>query len=201
MSDSRKIKIRDLLDKLKVLRDDRQREEKEELHDILQNLTNASKYKVGLNIIINILGYVKTLEKWYTLIDEQDVYRQDRSINGGATKKVRNVCTNFLETIGFYFVKTKKNGDDTVVIDGEIGNKVQNNPEAHELCTSFAKLIQNEDIYFWTLDLQQAFRVTDHTDKPITRQTEQQQAASIMKTAVNGIWSCIQDFKELEISD
>ena len=195
-------RLQRLLDKLKVLRDDRTAGNKKYITDRMGRLEEDDKERVGLKKIIEILGYVQTLENYYALIDEQDVYRRDRSINGAQPKTTRNACTLFLQTIGFNFVRTIRNGQHMLVIEGEIGYKVQNNAHAHahELCTSFAELIQNEDIYFWTLDLQQAFRVTDPTDIPIPRQTSQQQAASIMKTAVNGIWSCIQDFKDLKIS-
>ena len=192
-------RLKRLLDKLEVLRDERDDKSIAYIKDRMKKLGPEDRERVGLEKIIEILGYVKALQNWYALIDEQDVSRPNWSINGAEPKKVRNVCTLFLQTIGFYFVKTRRNGNDTVVLDGEIGYKVQNNPDAHVLCISFAKLIQNQDIYYWTLDLQQAFNVTDPKKIRITLQTPQQQAASIMKTAVNGISSCIQDFKDLNI--
>jgi len=195
-------RLQRLLDKLKVLRDERGDKITAYVKDRMKKLGQEDRERVGLEKIIEILGYVEKLQPYYGLIEKQFVTIQDHSINGAQPKKTQNVCSLFLKNIGFYFVNARRNGIDMVVLDGEFAYKLKNNPYArtHELCTHFAQLIQKQDIYFLISDLQQAFSVTDPTFIPITRQTPEQQAASIMKTAVNGILSCIQDFKDLKIS-
>jgi hypothetical protein len=183
-----------LLDKMKALRDDRSDKTKAEFAREVKKLSEDDKYEVGANIIMTIADHAATLAPYEEYINKQRVKRSDLETKQ-QNPYVLQGCTWCLENLGFRFVKK--------VMDGDVGILVRKYPnQKKKLCEEFVGKLQPGNLIFaWTNALSQGFVINKkELDAMVgSQRTEFMQVNDIMKTAAEGIWSCVRDFKDLEI--
>ena len=174
--------------------------------ELLDKMSSEEKYEKGLEQIKKIWTQVDKLKSVYEIIDAQFVNRSDLATKKTDTK-VKNGCESFLNTIGFFFQKTRQsNGDVIVKLDGEIGGMAQRNPDAENICKRFENFnAEPNDIFNWVSALDKGFveppRVQAGSMNSIYEARDVQNAETIMKTAVKRIWRYIQEFRKLKISE
>ena len=178
---------------MKALRDDRKTETTTDIEKRITDLTPEEKYAVGLQIIMKIGEHVETLKKDQAFINQQWVCRSDLS-HQRENPNYQHACEYYLTSLGFWFV----NGPSGITMEGDIGYLVRTNTKnAKQLCTIFInKLAPGNSIHKWTSALYNGF-VIDKKNRP--NMTEINRVQPIVKKAVDGIWSCVQDFQNLKI--
>jgi hypothetical protein len=173
---------------------------------MLDQLSPQKKYETGLQIIKKILKEVEKLKPIHKIIDAQFLDRSDLATKQSNTK-VKKGCESFLYKIGFFFMETtQRNGDVIVNIEGEIGGKVQRDPDAEDICKRFESFISAQnDTFKWYSALSEGFvdrpKITSGSLNAINEARNVDEAEPIMKKAVKRIWKYILEFRELKISE
>jgi hypothetical protein len=187
-------KVDGLLAKMKVLRDDRSDETKAEFDRDVKGLSEDDKYEVGANIIMKIAKHAMTLAPHEKYINNQRVKRSDLE-SKQQNPYVFEGCKWCLEHLGFRF--------ENKVMDGDVGILVREYPnQKKELCEEFIGKLQPGNLIFaWTNALSQGFVIDKQKlDAMVGSQRKEfMNVNTIMKTAAEGISSCVRDFMDLKI--
>jgi len=187
-------KVKRLLDNMQVLRDDRSDETKAEFARDVKGLSEDYKYEVGANIIMEIAKHALTLAPYEKYINKQRVKRSDLETKQ-QNPYVFEGCKWCLEHLGFQF--------ENKVMHGDVGFLVREYPnQKKRLCEEFIGKLQPGNLIFaWTNALSQGFVINKkNLDAMVgSQRTEFMKVNTIMKTAAEGISSCVRDFMDLNI--
>ena len=187
-------KVDGLLAKMKVLRDDRSDETKAGIAREVKSLSEDDKYEVGANIIMEIAKHALTLAQYEKYTNNHRVKRSDLETKQ-QNPYVFEGCKWCLEHLGFRF--------ENKVMDGDVGILVRKYPNHKKrLCEEFIGNLQPGNLVFaWTNALSQGFVIDKQKLAAMvgSQRTEFMKVNGIMKTAAEGISSCVRDFRDLNI--